>query len=908
MDLQQAKLAVADPATKGPQLQSIAAEHPELWVPIAAHPNAYPKLLNWMQQYGDEAAKTAVASRLAADAEAAAAVAAGQPMMPLKKPSRKLLVAIVAGVVAVALVVAGIIFVPRLGSGGLKVNGDAPGSSSRLPTFLDGSQVLATLDHPVYDIADASADIALLSWNTDVRQTSAIDLATGQTLWSYAGDCNGIIDGQWAVCHTGDPMDWYGGTYEWVDVSSAISVDSLDTSMLGAHTYDYVNTSQGELIIGGDRDIYTGDFEGHVSATIGYYKGPGKPVWTTDVQFNYEPDDFYDALDEGSGLLSWSAVNSSYVLDEATGFLVYQDQYGFPQIFANRVVYVSTFITSNTADSQRVDVPGGNPVTIHAIDNDYAYLQDFNNASHPDVVFMSDESPLSATNPSDGSTMWQSASDWPVIDSMVWDGAQTAYALGDNGRVWAFDVSTGNVLWWSSIPGYSATQGQRIYLSDSLVVVSGFIDENANYQMGSAFFRADNGQPLTDFNSYRASSAYLVGGVLVVSDDYSAQVIVPAFSDRVAALLTAPADMPSCPTGMSVVSWTKYDTGSVLVCAGATYAVILTDSAHPNLRATQLSFDPSGTMITCNNGTVIYIGAGGSVVMIDSKGQLTTHAATQAWTPGLGQVSYPTAPDGIASCPTGTWPISLSTWNGGWLLVCGTDLATPTWLGFSDGSQQGTSSDVTATDSSYCATLDAGRVCGYAAPALVTLTPEGGDVKQYSVDSNYFPGSGAGGTGLGTGGYGVDVPTTDSPQEQARYLEQVLQASARARSDLKSVMNHLNNKIATDQDIATLQSVVDARNQQIAVIDGAPVTALPDGQNLLSKLRQALVVSEQTDELYVQWARYIQEGDWENADATIAQWRGPAHQSDVLKQAFCTQWNRDIAPAYGVSKFSASQI
>lgn len=52
MSQQQAAAFAADPATSAEQLAHLAAQHRELWPQIAAHPNAYEGLVDWMRQQG----------------------------------------------------------------------------------------------------------------------------------------------------------------------------------------------------------------------------------------------------------------------------------------------------------------------------------------------------------------------------------------------------------------------------------------------------------------------------------------------------------------------------------------------------------------------------------------------------------------------------------------------------------------------------------------------------------------------------------------------------------------------------------------------------------------------------------------------------------------------------------------
>jgi protein-disulfide isomerase len=58
-----AKAAVADPATSPEDLNAIANAQPKLWTQVAAHPNAYPALLDWLETKGDAKVKAAVTAR-----------------------------------------------------------------------------------------------------------------------------------------------------------------------------------------------------------------------------------------------------------------------------------------------------------------------------------------------------------------------------------------------------------------------------------------------------------------------------------------------------------------------------------------------------------------------------------------------------------------------------------------------------------------------------------------------------------------------------------------------------------------------------------------------------------------------------------------------------------------------------
>ena len=836
-----------------------------------------------------------------------------------KSPAMKILIIVLCVLLVAGAAVAAVLLLKKggngtstSGNGGLTVTGTAPSTTPKQPSFLDGQKKLATLTGNT-NIIGSINNLAILGTSGSNAGPNpgtgagifAIDMASGATVWQGLGGCE-IVANKALACGES------GNTIEWIDGSTGTTEGNLDLSSIPSQWRYSVATSQGLLVLGFDSLPSQG---ATTPADIAYFTGPGEPQWITKVEFNYDDSDsarrLPQSFDEAQGLFAWHVIGSTYVLDEQTGYLVNQaSTVTMAQVFSNRVVCVNWASVPNgqPAGRQQVNVPGADPVTLVGCDDPSDQMMSLG-PGHPDLMILNGDRGVSAFDPTKQDptqSIWSSpdsssADAWPFIAGMSWDGESTAYAASQDGRLWAFDINTGKVLWKSN---YQTEPGQGVGVSASDGLVSaipgwyGIPDFPA-----FTVFRADNGQQIP---SLSANYGELNNGVLTDYDPGTdiSTVYVPSSGGQ---SLASPSDMPSCPSGMLPVSWTRFDTGSILVCAGSQFQVVIDDSSHPGVSASGLDFGAGGITVTCSDGTTYRIGAGASVVVTDAGGDSSTHPASESWAPSTGQVAYPKAPAVTQACPVNTWPISLSTWNGGWLLVCGTDSSTPTWLGYSDGTNTGTTTDVTATGSSYCGTIDAGQVCANAAPAMVTLTPQSGNPQQFPVDSNYFPSSGGGGAGQGTGSYGVQVPQ-QTAADQARYLEQVLQASAQTRASLKATLQDLNNKVATPADIANLQSVANARQQQIAAIDGAPVTAIPDGDALVAELRQALVVSQQTDQLYVTWGQQIANQDWAGANATIDQWRGPATQSDQLKQTFVDNWNTTIAPTYGLSTFTATEI
>ena len=62
-DLKELRERALAPETDANQLFEISAQHPEVYAEVAANPNAYPDLLNWLENVGDDRVKAVVRSR-----------------------------------------------------------------------------------------------------------------------------------------------------------------------------------------------------------------------------------------------------------------------------------------------------------------------------------------------------------------------------------------------------------------------------------------------------------------------------------------------------------------------------------------------------------------------------------------------------------------------------------------------------------------------------------------------------------------------------------------------------------------------------------------------------------------------------------------------------------------------------
>ena len=62
-DLKELRERALAPETNANELFEISAQHPEVYAEVAANPNAYPDLLDWLENVGDDRVKAVVAAR-----------------------------------------------------------------------------------------------------------------------------------------------------------------------------------------------------------------------------------------------------------------------------------------------------------------------------------------------------------------------------------------------------------------------------------------------------------------------------------------------------------------------------------------------------------------------------------------------------------------------------------------------------------------------------------------------------------------------------------------------------------------------------------------------------------------------------------------------------------------------------
>ena len=155
-------LAALSPSTPPLEQQRIAAERPDLHAVLAANPDAYPELLEWLRTLEDPAVQAALANRAPAQPAAAPvagarpgpAPAAGAPLTPA--PPRRRAPMLIGAAVVVVLVLAG------AGWGVWTLLGRGGGSSSATSTVQEVSAGWAEASHKVWKLdVDEDAVIAV---------------------------------------------------------------------------------------------------------------------------------------------------------------------------------------------------------------------------------------------------------------------------------------------------------------------------------------------------------------------------------------------------------------------------------------------------------------------------------------------------------------------------------------------------------------------------------------------------------------------------------------------------------------------------------------------------------------------------------------------------------------------------
>ncbi|HEY5223114.1 MAG TPA: PQQ-binding-like beta-propeller repeat protein [Microbacteriaceae bacterium] len=499
-----------------------------------------------------------------------------------------------------------------------------------------------------------------------------------------------------------------------------------------------------------------------------------------------------------------------------------------------------------------------------------------------------------------------------------------------SGHVTSVVPATGAVKWANSYPAPArgeseagATQPRPMFANDGVVLVPD-IDSGDNGSGHSIINAFDPGTGVKlweiDDASILAQPSSLGGDAIPVStgarngSDIAALVPASSAGPTTAAgtLPALPQGLPTCPAGMTPISWSSFPRGHVLVCNGSRGYTVDYSRNHQSIQCSALAFVGSTFTLTCAHNERVLVTGGGALVQVSSASVSVIQPASvlRSASGGNATTGFVAASTSIPrTCPAGSTPISVSTWRGGWLLICGTDALHATSFTFADPTGSGAGTGMTYVDGRYCGSTGAGvQVCANASPALVTLTPKGGVGTQRSATPNYFAANGSGGSGKGTGAYNVAAPA-NTANDQVRYLVQILQKSQTGRAQISDLVQQLLRCSVGSAELATASSVVANRHELVTALQSTPFDTVPGGARLIVELSQALQVSLQADQQYQTAAQQMAGGDCATGQATMKSAIAVANTTDALKQTFVDDWNANIAGHYADARtFSGDSI
>lgn len=951
--------AAIDPNASAQELAHIAATHPEWGASLAWHPNVYPELLDWLAAYGDADAQQAVRARRAG--LAAPTVTQQAPMAPVPAPARR---ARLGWIVGIAVLVVALVAGTALALGPLRplLSGERQAAADRppaaaaqpadftvaaKPSFVDGTRVAWQLDlaqlqptgeDPAFgDIVDYGSFwlISTSEFMGDLAHggtASAVDASSGKLLWTLPDggaerECaKQLVSGRLICRH---------------DTDQKSRIESIDPATGTVTVEPDLGFEVGTVAAAGDSYLAVGPLEEGVGARLAKVKPGAGAVWKSKVHgwcsntgyygqtfASASVTDHYLAVDIDSCLAA--------ILNPATGAV--SEEFAASKLSALAgglaVELPYCLVSGDASDScggtashvvSQATLPDGSTVPVRTAPNSGYVWSGTDALTDPAPASWyfegGDDCYLSQiVDVATGNALWSSSDGrrgtCPV---QVGEGtnARAAFViLGDQSRTLAMlDPATGKLAWQRSLTPPLTIEGDLSYDAvmspDSQTIL--VVDSSGL----NAFSAVDGSLAWTGLKPNLAESSgwpWRVipgpnGASLLRTERNQIARVVPAEAPtRVASM---PAGIPDCPKGWTPLSWSSWDGGHTLVCrtsAKVGFYLEYVDGSQ-TYRTDAATASATGWLADIPGGPQLSISLRGALVQVSASGGApVARYPSQVWD-GADVTAFTQPPTGLPGCPSGSWPLSLSTWNGGWLLVCGTAADAPGSLIFNDGGRTITANSASYVNGAYCGQAAEAKLCAYRSPALVTETPPGGSVIQHSATQNWFAGVGGGGVGEGTGSYGVEAPDVNAA-DQLRYLDQILAKSKAARQTLSPSISDVRACKRVGAAITRIDAVTANREQLLAALDSAPVDALPEGPQLVADLQHVLALSRDTDKAYADWARAEKANGcsggtssplWASAQAADKAVDGP-------KNAFVQYWNSQISGKYSVRTLANSDI
>lgn len=309
----------------------------------------------------------------------------------------------------------------------------------------------------------------------------------------------------------------------------------------------------------------------------------------------------------------------------------------------------------------------------------------------------------------------------------------------------------------------------------------------------------------------------------------------------------------------------------------------------------------------------------------DTDGFVTTRITmyAPATEPGTGlkepTETSSTPPSGsLPSCPSGSIQLAYATFPDGWVLVCGINATTPTQWYSSDSAGELSSTSVSYDPTSYRYTAQfSDGTSGWLnhTPGVFGHTSGSGQIlTQRSVGQIWFvaldSGSTAPASAPSTGPFGVPLPQATA-EDQVRYLSALLQKSAAARKALQPAViavreceNGSNGDYSSQ--VSTISSVTDNRKELLSALETAPVDKVPNGTALVSELRTALSYSLRADQAYLAWATAVNNSGCGSGSETEG--TKNSKRAGTAKETFVKHWNAQISGPFSAPTFTRDQL
>jgi hypothetical protein len=906
--------AASDPTTQQATLADLAYDHPDLRVAIALNPSTYEGLLEWLSELDDGAVTAALAQRSTGEpagtiTEKAAtpiepavgsgsetdslppatipgptAVSAGPEMPSVRAPrtSRRLKASLIAGaavVVIVGLVLGGLYayssFVQPHGTV------SAAGTLASATDYRFGAK--QTWQTKVKVVASASDGFAygyasvqtypglwLVSWPGDDSGSGrladetvlAMDPDTGAVKWSMSPgpfDCASSLAAGALAC-----VDTSKASLAILNPSTGKATDSS----LNGFQANSVNTYGGDILVGYEAPNVSGS---PVLDTIERIKLDGTVVWKKTASCAG------DSSDDGMQFATADQLSAAVI----SGSNVKPDSALLEGVCLQGSINLDSGAINPDPSTGEDGCLQSSP--FNDTDGTYAYGDPCVSKQYPMLV--------------------------PRGVSTLTAITESAYASGDNGSnvltVWSADLTGARFSVDGSLADAVAHLGSYALVTSAGHLYGVDTERGPTWEQSSAF-SGDGHVQLLRIDTKKANTPVLA----LDADHDTIERLDPGFG---AARVTAePASLPSCPEGQTPVSFSTWDSGkgATLVCQGFTHTVtVFLIVGGKTYTSANGSITATGYRAEFASGVSVDIGLGGWAAWVGDGGRTTLHAASNGWQIGDAHVrAFPALSNDVEACPADTYPLSLSTWHGGWLLTCGEKATATTRFIYVDGSAHGGGHAMTTQGGQSCGTDSAGlQVCVSASPAVVTFSPKGGSQKQHSVDANYVAGKGFSGAGQGTGAYGLADPQANAASEVA-YLNGILQQSQAARSNVKSVVQNILKCASVQADVQSAQAVVADRTTELQALNSAPVDAVSGGSALVAQLQAVLQDSLTADQAYVTAAGQVAGGQCAAGISTYNAQKPLIAQITNEKTAFTNAWNGQIASAFGTPTYTQDDI